>query len=220
MTAETSLSVELWPIEDLKPYEKNAKLHPDDQVEKLAKSIQKFGFNPIIVDKDGVIIAGHGRRLAAIKLGLTKVPVICRRDLTPEECDALRLADNRVASTAYDTDLLQAELVKLNDLGFDMDVMGFDDKELEFLTADLGAFDESAFTADIVQAVEEQKAENEKKKAEVDESASPIGDALGFKKVTVEQSRIIRAFMMKVEAETGKTGPAALIAHINSLGYA
>ncbi|MFH3639762.1 ParB/Srx family N-terminal domain-containing protein, partial [Acinetobacter baumannii] len=81
-------------VDDVKPYELNAKIHSEEQVAKIAESIARFGWDqPIVVDKNGVIIKGHGRRLAAIKLGLIEVPVLVRDDLNEEQVKAARLAD-------------------------------------------------------------------------------------------------------------------------------
>jgi hypothetical protein len=86
MKTMSDLKVELWDIERVKPYPKNTKLHPDEQIERLSRTISRFGWDqPIVVDKHGVIIKGHGRRLAALKLGLKKVPVCVRRDLSQDE---------------------------------------------------------------------------------------------------------------------------------------
>lgn len=98
------------PIGSIKPYEKNAKAHPVAQVEQIAASIKEFGFNqPIVVDKEGVIIVGHGRYAAAQHLGLEIVPVI-EADITEEQAKAYRLADNRLNETPWNMDLVIAEL--------------------------------------------------------------------------------------------------------------
>ncbi|MTH61186.1 ParB/Srx family N-terminal domain-containing protein [Paracoccus litorisediminis] len=212
-----SPAIEIWPIEDLIPYEANAKKHPEAQIEKLATTITKMGWTqPIVVWGNGEIIAGHGRRLAALKIGLPKVPVIVRRDLTKAEADALRLADNRVTSTEYDQGLIQEELIRLNSelLGTDLSLtdMGFDEKEITFVLADLGEMDEDFFATDISAAVEEQKVQAAAEVEATDEIAAPVVDALGFKRVTIAQSRAIRDAMGKVEAKTGKKGVEALIA--------
>lgn len=216
------IKVEIWSIDQLQTYKNNAKIHSDEQVATLAALIDKHGWTqPIVVDKDGVIIAGHGRRLAAIKLGRTKVPVVVRRDLSKAEANALRLADNRVASTSYDSSLIQMELADLAlDESIDLDILGFDTKELDFLTADLAGMDEGAFVADVGEAVEQQKTENTQKAAEVDAGAAGLGDAFGFKKVTVAQSRRIRAFMQECESDTGKKGADALMTFLDTIGIA
>lgn len=113
--------------DELKPYKKNAKKHPDDQVEHIANSIREFGFRqPIVVDADNVVVIGHGRLLAAKKLGLDAVPVVRADDLTKAQIKALRLADNKTNESEWDFGLLDAELVDLA-LDFDMSDFGFDD---------------------------------------------------------------------------------------------
>ena len=111
-------------IENIKPYEKNAKKHPKKQVEQVAKSIKEFGFNqPIVIDKKGVIIVGHGRYEAAKLLGLSDVPVI-EVELTEEQAKAYRLADNKLNESDWDMGLVIEELKGLSE---DMlDLTGFD----------------------------------------------------------------------------------------------
>ena len=111
-------------IENIKPYEKNAKKHPKKQVEQVAKSIKEFGFNqPIVIDKKGVIIVGHGRYEAAKLLGLSDVPVI-EVELTEEQAKAYRLADNKLNESEWEMDLVIEELKGLSE---DMlDLTGFD----------------------------------------------------------------------------------------------
>lgn len=221
MTEPMNIPVELWEIDRIQPYEKNAKVHSDEQVEAVAKSITKFGWTqPIVVDKDGVVIVGHGRRLAAIKLGLKKVPVVCRTDLDKAEVDALRLADNRVASQLYDTEILKDELLSLKDLDFDLSFTGYDEKELEFLTADLSKIDTGVFVEDVGQAVEKQKEENDLKVKEIDGKELPLSEAFGFKKLLPGQVRRVKAFMAKLEAETGEEGAAALMSFLDEMGVA
>lgn len=208
--------VELWEVERLVPFEKNAKIHTDEQVDTLVGLIKRYGFTqPIVVDADGVIIAGHGRRLAARKMGLKKVPVIVRSDLTKAEADALRLADNQAASTQYDTELVQEELARLNDLDVDLSALGYDEKELEFLTADLGEFDDDAFVDDIAGGVAEQEEENERKTKEFDAEQVPVGKVLGFSRVSRDQARALQAHMDAATAETGKEGVEALLAWLD-----
>lgn len=114
-------------IDDLKPYENNPR-HNDNAVGPVAESIAAFGFKvPIIIDRDGVIIAGHTRHKAAQKLGLKKVPCIIASDLTAEQIKAFRLADNKVGELAtWDKDLEFLELSDLDKIGFDMELFGFD----------------------------------------------------------------------------------------------
>lgn len=120
--------IETWAIERLTPYARNARTHSEDQVRAIARSIERFGFtNPILVDDDGSIIAGHGRLLGAKLLGRTEVPVIVCSGWTDEERRAYIIADNQLALQAgWDEDLLRIELGELRDLGFDLDLTGFD----------------------------------------------------------------------------------------------
>ena len=116
-------------IDDLKPYVKNAKKHPVEQVAKIAKSIKEFGFiQPIVVDKHNEIIIGHGRYAAAKHLDIQTVPVVYAEDLNKEQVKALRLADNKVAESEWDKDLVIEELGEIFDI--DMSDFGFDLEEL------------------------------------------------------------------------------------------
>ncbi len=130
-TASMSLKIELWPIADVKPYPGNPRQN-DDAVDAVAASLREFGFRqPIVVDTDGVIIAGHTRYKAAKKLGLDKVPVHVAKDLTPEQIRAYRIADNQTASLAtWDYDLLPIELAGLKETNYDLGLLGFDADDL------------------------------------------------------------------------------------------
>ncbi len=114
------------PIGQLKPYDKNPRKISSDAVDAVAGSIAAFGFRqPIIVDKDHVIIAGHTRLAAAKKLGLETVPIVIAHDMTPEQVRAYRLADNRVAEfSQWDIDLLKIEL---DEIDLDLNYAQFDD---------------------------------------------------------------------------------------------
>jgi ParB-like chromosome segregation protein Spo0J len=117
---------------DLIPYVNNARTHSEQQVLQIAASIKEFGFNsPVLVDGENGIIAGHGRVLAAKKLGLDEVPTIELKHLTKTQKKAYILADNRLAlNSGWDNDLLALELGELSDDEFDLDLLGFDDTEL------------------------------------------------------------------------------------------
>lgn len=187
-------------IDDIKPYELNAKNHDDKQVEKIAKSITEFGWDqPIVVDKSGVIIKGHGRRLAAIKLGLKNVPVLVRDDLTDEQVRAARLADNRVAISDIDTDILQKELASLS---FDLNGI-FDGKELTFMEVDLGEMNMNAIVQDMDSEVKAQSIETAKKIEEADIADVRLDKVLGFKVIKGKEERYVARFMAMIEAETG-----------------
>ena len=119
---------------DLIPYVNNARTHSEQQVLQIAASIKEFGFNsPVLVDGENGIIAGHGRVMAAKKLGLDEVPTIELKHLTKTQKKAYILADNRLAlNSSWDNDLLTLELGELSDDGFNLDLLGFDDTELNF----------------------------------------------------------------------------------------
>ena len=127
-----SLSIDYLPTADLLPYAMNSRTHSDDQVAQIAASIKEFGFtNPILIDDHETIIAGHGRLMAAKKLKLPKVPTITLEGLTEAQKKAYVIADNKLALNAgWDTEALTAELRRLQELKFDLDLIGFDSDEL------------------------------------------------------------------------------------------
>ena len=130
-------TVERWPLARLIPHARNARTHSEAQVAQIAGSIAEFGFvNPVLVGADGVIVAGHGRVMAARKLGLTEAPVIVLAHLTPTQRRALMIADNQIASQAgWNDEMLAAELAALKDDNFDLELLGFDDADLDRLLA-------------------------------------------------------------------------------------
>ena len=118
-------------LDSIRPYAANAKKHDATQVASVAESIRQYGFvQPIVIDKDGVIVIGHCRALAAKKLGMKEVPCICVDDLTPEQVKALRVIDNKTNESPWDMDLLAAELPEIDLSDFDFD-FGIDDEEEE-----------------------------------------------------------------------------------------
>src|SRR5512143_3710682 len=129
--------IEQWPVARLKPYERNPRTHSDDQVAKVAASIASYGWTvPLLVTEDGEVIAGHGRLLAARHLGLDEVPVIRLSHLSREQVRAYRVADNQlVLAGAWDEELLASELHALNAAGFDLDLTGFYQEEINNLLA-------------------------------------------------------------------------------------
>jgi DNA modification methylase len=141
--------IELWPLGKLAPYGRNPRTHSDHQVAQLAASIVEFGFNnPVLVDSKGGVIAGHGRLLAARKLGLTQVPVIVLDHLDESQRRAYLLADNRLSELAgWDSELLATELKELSEAGFDATLAGFDSKEIDDFLASLNRPSEPAAAA-------------------------------------------------------------------------
>ncbi len=139
---QTTTELELVSIDKLIPYVNNARTHNKEQINKLRSSLREFGFvNPVIIDHDFNVIAGHGRITAAKEEGITEVPCVYVDHLTDAQKKAYILADNRMALDAgWDEELLAVEMSELRDLGFDLGLTGFDEKEL----ADLFAVDNEA----------------------------------------------------------------------------
>lgn len=139
MTPRLPDAVEHWPLDRLISYARNARTHDDDQVAQIAASIVEFGWtNPILVDAEGGIVAGHGRLLAARKLDLDTVPVVVLDHLTPAQRRAYVIADNKLALNAgWNEELLASELHALNGEGFDLGLTGFSEAELDALMAPL-----------------------------------------------------------------------------------
>jgi ParB-like chromosome segregation protein Spo0J len=133
-------------VEALIPYARNARKHSDEQVAQLAASIREFGFNnPVLVDRDNGIIAGHGRVLAARKLGLEAVPCLRLDHLTETQRKAYILADNRLAELGggWDEEMLKLEIEQLQELKFDINFTGFNESEVDAL---LNQIDETTNT--------------------------------------------------------------------------
>lgn len=122
---------------DLRPYERNARTHSPEQIDRIARSLEEFGFvNPVLITGDMTVVAGHGRLAAAQKLGLEEVPTLVVDGLTPEQVRAYIIADNRLAEdkagAGWDFSILDGELAELKDFGFDVSVTGFDMPALDF----------------------------------------------------------------------------------------
>jgi ParB-like chromosome segregation protein Spo0J len=123
---EEAMKVEMWDISRIKPYPNNPRIN-DHAVDAVAKSIREVGFRqPVVVDKEGVIIVGDTRYKAALRLALKKVPVHVARDLTEEQIKAYRIMDNKTSELAeWDEERLRQELAELEKLDFDLDLLGF-----------------------------------------------------------------------------------------------
>ena len=126
------MKIEIVDINTIKPYENNPRKLKDSAIEKVAKSIKEFGFRqPIVVDKEKIIVVGHTRYRASKKLGLTNVPITIADNLTPEQINAYRIADNRTNEEAeWDIELLKSELKDLQLKDFDLDLTAFDEDQL------------------------------------------------------------------------------------------
>ena len=129
-------------VKDLIPYERNTKKHDKTQINNVAESIKQYGFvQPIVIDKNNVVVIGHCRLLAAKQLKMKEVPCVCVEDLTEEQVKALRIVDNKSNESPWDLDILPDELAELDFSGFDFD-FGFEDDEEDFDENDLERDDE------------------------------------------------------------------------------
>lgn len=122
LDGEDNMEVKNRKLSSITAYGKNAKKHDKTQINNVAESIKQYGFvQPIVIDRDGVIVIGHCRAIAAKKLGMEEVPCVCVDDLTPEQVNALRLVDNKSNESDWDFDLLAEELPGLDLSAFDFD---------------------------------------------------------------------------------------------------
>jgi ParB-like chromosome segregation protein Spo0J len=135
MQHQIAKQIILQPVEALIPYARNSRTHSDEQVAQIAASIREFGFtNPVLVDDDGGIVAGHGRVMAARQIGMTAVPTINVGWLSEQQRRAYVIADNQLAMNAgWDDEALAAELSDLGEAGFDVALVGFSDADMERL---------------------------------------------------------------------------------------
>lgn len=147
---KTTTEMQLVPITKLVPYVNNARTHSPEQINKLRSSLREFGFiNPVIIDRDFGVIAGHGRILAAKEEGIAEVPCVFADHLTEAQKKAYILADNRMAMDAgWDEELLRVEIEALQAEAFDLSLTGFDEKELSDLFKDDTDVQEDDFDVD------------------------------------------------------------------------
>lgn len=133
-------SIKTVSVADLIPYARNSRTHSEEQVTQIAASIKEFGFlNPVIIDGEKGIIAGHGRVMAAKKLGMTELPAVEASHLTDAQRRAYIIADNKLALNAgWDDEMLRVEFAELEGLGFDLDLTGFTPEEVKALDFDAG----------------------------------------------------------------------------------
>src|SRR5262245_40385949 len=130
-TGGCGVQIELRSVDDVIPYDRNPRDN-DGAVDAVVASLREFGFRqPVVVDREGIVVVGHTRLKAAKKLGLKEVPVHVAEDLTSEQARAYRIADNQTASIAdWDLDLLPVELAELHDADFDLSLLGFSPDDL------------------------------------------------------------------------------------------
>ncbi|EBD5158737.1 nuclease [Salmonella enterica] len=148
-----ALKIEYLPVGKLLRYVKNSRTHSDEQVEQLVNSIREFGFtNPVLIDEKNELIAGHGRLAAAEILEMDKVPAIRLSNLSEKQKKAYRIADNKLALNAgWDMQLLAEEVKELMDDDFDIDLLGFNDAELDEMLSDEQPQEEDDNSSPVVQ---------------------------------------------------------------------
>ncbi|HBH9231404.1 TPA: ParB N-terminal domain-containing protein [Escherichia coli] len=202
---------------DLIPYEMNAKKHDEQQIRDLAAAIKKRGFDqPITVDKNDVIITGHGRREAAIFAGLERVPVIVRDDLSDDEVRAKRLEDNRLASIDYDAIKLQKELESL--VLDDIEVFGFEERELNVLVGSMTEeMDTDSLVIDLGEETKRQKDEHTEISREVAAEEVRVVDVLGFKMLPAGSAIVVGDLLAHMEEITGESGVDAFVAYAEKI---
>lgn len=146
-------------VKDLIPYEKNTKKHDDVQINNVAESIKQYGFvQPIVIDKNNVVVIGHCRLLAAKKLKIEDVPCVCVDDLTEEQVKALRIVDNKSNESPWDFDFLTDELSEINLDAFNFDFgVNFDDDDTEIKERQEIALNESISV--VVECADDEEAE-------------------------------------------------------------
>jgi DNA modification methylase len=129
---QPAMAPESWPLAQIHPYPENPRVHPQEQINLLARLLAKYGIDqPIVCDEGGVILKGHGRRLAALQAGLTEFPVVVRRGLSEDDKRAMRIQDNQAALLSeWSQQLIKRELAHLKLAGFDMPLLGFGDRQL------------------------------------------------------------------------------------------
>lgn len=191
------------PMAEVKPHPKNPRQHTPEQIDLLVQSYERFGYlQPILVDGDGVIIAGHARYAALRKARATEVLVIRADHLTPEQADAVRVADNRLSELSEWDDVQLAEV--LFELGEDAQSLGFTEQELAELTAGLA-------DADFISDLAEDEDERDELEGEAEEATSPSYVVVAFAATPAERREINDA-ITKAKARYGvsKKTPALL----------
>lgn len=202
---------------DLIPYEMNAKKHDEQQIRDLAAAIKKRKFDqPITVDKNKVIITGHGRREAALLAGLDLVPVIVRDDLSDEEVRAKRLEDNRLSSIDYDAIKLQKELETL--VLDNIEVFGFEERELNVLVGSMTEeMNTDSIVLDLGEETERQKGEHTEISNEVAAEEVRVIDVLGFKTLPAGSAIVVGDLLAHMEEMTGESGVDAFVAYAKKI---
>jgi ParB-like chromosome segregation protein Spo0J len=190
-------------VADLIPYAANSRTHSDAQVAQIAASIKEFGWtNPILIDGDNTIIAGHGRLLAARKLGMEEVPAIILDHLSKPQQRALVIADNQLSLNAgWDMDMLKAEIEGLSD-SFDLDILGFSEIDLEKL---INGLDYSLLDEDDLDGQLDEMARDVKKAIQIEFEAEHYNEAFELVKFWRDKKAYVGGMIMEyLKAEKDK----------------
>lgn len=203
--------VEEWlDVSTLIPYEFNSKVHSKENIRGLQSSISRVGItNPITVDKNMVIIGGHGRLQACKNLGMTKVPVRVLAHLSDQEVKEARIADNKTASTDYDSVLMKLEFEQMDMELIDPAAIGFSIEEFEKFTITPDKIDVDAFTKNLDDDVDRQTKDAQKDITKADLKLTPVTNALGFKVATIADNRKISRFIASLQEQYDTEDPAA-----------
>ena len=207
----------MWDADRVLPYEFNHKKHSEKQVSLLAALIEAKGLiNPIAIEEDGTVIAGHGRRLALLKLGRKQFPVRVLKGLSKADASALRIADNKTVSNEYDTDVLAQELARLShNSDIDLTSLGMDARELSMLLTDVGEIDADTLVGDIDLAVETHEEGVAQTALDADTDSVRLDKAFGFKSIPLPAQKTVTRFMAIIEEGLSKQGSEALIAFMS-----
>lgn len=201
--------IETLPVNQLTPYDRNTVTHPESQILEIMNSIVEFGFvNPIGIDKFNNIVFGHGRLIAAMRLGMTEVPCVRLGHLSERQVRAYRIADNKIArNSQFDFEALAAEVDALAQMDFDLELIGFDEQELSALLQDnSGIFPDDKDGINV--KAHKRKASQEAKPPEVPKVICKVGEVwiLGNHKLAVgEQNGECDAIIKYFESKTEKT---------------
>ena len=191
---EVNYEIENLPTEQLIPYANNARTHSDAQVAQIAASIREFGFNnPILIDENDTIIAGHGRYAAALRLALDSVPCIRLSHLSETQRKAYIIADNKIAlNSGWDEELLALEIENLKNADFDLGVLGFDPSELGIKAMDYSILDDENIDKQL-----DEMADGVRKAIQIEFEPDHYEEAVGLVKFWREQHAYVGYMIME-----------------------
>ncbi len=216
-----SKDYEMMEIDQLIPYKHNSKVHTEEGIKALMASINQFGLDhAITVDKDMIIIGGHGRVEACKRLGMKYVKVQVRDDLSKQAANKLRISENRVTSTEYDTEQSKLELeeINLDDMeDIDIQALGFEKVELDKLFDDYNEVDEEMFTTDLDADIDRQTEQGRGDIQKADAKPVSVTAALGFKTVPIAASRSVAKFIASLQDEYSMSAEKSFLRFIEDM---